>query len=90
MTAFFGAAFILTALICIPFTFLFAARDTDHLKAIRRECQQDALLDWTDKDVLSSLHSPHTPAPASAPVAASPIDYCELRIANCIIPRPTR
>ena len=36
--------------------FLFAGKDTDHRNALRRECQREALLDWTDKEILSSLH----------------------------------
>ena len=58
MTAFIGTAIILTILACIPLTLLFAGRDTNHRNAIRRECQKDALLDWTDKDLLASLHEP--------------------------------
>ena len=70
MTAFFGTVIILPLLACIPLVFLFAGKDTDHRNAIRRECQREALLDWTDKEILSSLHDStlrptHKPSPAS-------------------------
>ena len=69
MTAFIGTVLILSLLACIPLVFLFAGKDTDHRNAIRRECQREALLDWTDKEILSSLHDStlrpaHKPSPA--------------------------
>ena len=69
MTAFIGTVLILSLLACIPLVFLFAGKDTDHRNAIRRECQREALLDWTDKEILSSLHADtlrpaHKPSPA--------------------------
>lgn len=79
MTAFIGTAIILTILACIPLAFLFAGRDTNRRNAIRRECQKDALLDWTDKDLLASLHGSTTrptrtfsPAPASVKIESLP------------------
>ena len=69
MTAFFGTVLILSLLACIPLVVLFAGKDTDHRNAIRRECQREALLDWTDKEILSTLHDStirpaHKPAPS--------------------------
>ena len=69
MTAFIGTVIILSLLACIPLVFLFAGKDTDHRSAVRRECQREALLDWTDKEILSSLHDStlrpvRTPSPA--------------------------
>ena len=57
-----GFAFILACLILVPCVFLFSGRDTDHLKAIRKECQRDALLDWTDKDLIAAEHDAARPA----------------------------
>ena len=71
MTAFFGTVLILSLLACIPLVFLFAGKDTNHRNAIRRECQREALLDWTDKEVLSSLHA-GTLHPAHKSSAAFP------------------
>ena len=71
MTAFFGTVLILSLLACIPLVFLFAGKDTDHRNAIRRECQREALLDWTDKEILSSLHD-STLCPARKPSPALP------------------
>ena len=73
MTAFIGTVIILSLLACIPLVFLFAGKDTDHRSAVRRECQREALLDWTDKEILSSLHDStlrpiRTPSPASPSV----------------------
>ena len=69
MTAFISVVIVLTLLACIPLVFLFAGKDTDHHNALRRECQREALLDWTDKEILSSLHDStlrpvRTPSPA--------------------------
>ena len=69
MTAFIGTVIILSLLACIPLVFLFAGKDTDHRNAIRRECQREALLDWTDKEILSTLYDStlrpaHKPSPA--------------------------
>ncbi|MBP3210424.1 MAG: hypothetical protein J6M64_11065 [Oscillospiraceae bacterium] len=67
-----GFAFILACLILVPCVFLFSGSDTDHPEAIRKECRRDALLDWTDKDLIAaeqdaacpvkeySVHSPAT------------------------------
>ena len=71
MTAFFGTVIILSLLACIPLVFLFAGKDTDHRNAIRHECQREALLDWTDKEILSSLHD-STLRPVRTPSSASP------------------
>ncbi len=53
MTASIGSVFVVAVLAMIPFTLLFAGRDTDHRYSSRKECQRDALLDWTDKDRVS-------------------------------------
>ena len=71
MTAFIGTVIILSLLACIPLVFLFAGKDTDRRNAIRRECQREALLDWTDKEILSTLHD-STLRPAHKPSSASP------------------
>ncbi len=71
MTAFFGTVLILTLLACLPLVFLFAGKDTDHRNAVRRECQRDALLDWTDKDLLAAEHDGAL-RPARAPKQAAP------------------
>ena len=75
MTTFIGTAVLLTILACIPLMLLFAGRDTNHWNAIRRECQEDALLDWTDKDTLAAQHNAAlrpayslSPAPKTIPV----------------------
>ena len=65
-----GFAFILACLILVPCVFLFSGRDTDHLKAIRKECQRDALLDWTDKDLIAAEHD--AARPARRPLKHSP------------------
>ena len=57
-----GFAFIIACLVLVPCVFLFSVRDTDHLKAIRKECQRDALLDWTDKDLIAAEHDAAHPA----------------------------
>ena len=57
-----GFAFILACLVLVPCVFLFSGRDTNHLKAIRKECQRDALLDWTDKDLIAAEHNAARPA----------------------------
>ena len=71
MTAFFGTVIILSLLTCIPLVFLFAGKDTDRRNAIRRECQREALLDWTDKEILSSLQD-STLRPARKPSPTLP------------------
>lgn len=57
-----GFAFIIACLILVPCVFLFSGRDTNHLKAIRKECQRDALLDWTDKDLIAAEQNAACPA----------------------------
>ena len=67
-----GFAFIIACLVLVPCVFLFSGSDTDHLKAIRKECQRDALLDWTDKDLIAAEHDaarPARPHPAHSPAA---------------------
>ena len=71
MTAFISVVIVLTLLACIPLVFLFAGKDTDHHNALRRECQREALLDWTDKEILSTLHD-NTLRPACKPSSAFP------------------
>ena len=71
MTAFISVVIVLTLLACIPLVFLFAGKDTDHHNALRRECQREALLDWTDKEILSTLHN-NTLRPARNPSPAAP------------------
>lgn len=71
MTAFISVVIVLTLLACIPLVFLFAGKDTDHHNALRRECQREALLDWTDKEILSTLHD-NTLRPACKPSSALP------------------
>ena len=56
-----GFAFILACLILVPCVFLFSGSDTNHLKVIRKECQRDALLDWTDKDLIAAEHDAARP-----------------------------
>ena len=71
MTAFISVVIVLTLLACIPLVFLFAGNDTDHRNALRRECQREALLDWTDKEILSSLHD-NTLRPVCTPSPVLP------------------
>ena len=71
MTAFISVVIVLTLLACIPLVFLFAGKDTDHHNALRRECQREALLDWTDKEILSTLHD-NTLRPACKPSSTLP------------------
>ena len=71
MTAFISVVIVLTLLACIPLVFLFAGKDTDHHNALRRECQREALLDWTDKEILSTLHD-NTLRPACKPSSVLP------------------
>jgi hypothetical protein len=56
-----GCAFLLACLILVPCVFLFSGSDTDHMKAIRKECRRDALLDWTDKDLIAAEHNAARP-----------------------------
>ena len=56
-----GFAFILACLILVPCVFLFSGSDTDHPEAIRKECRRDALLDWTDKDLIAAEHNAARP-----------------------------
>ena len=57
-----GFAFILACLILVPCVFLFSGSDTDHPEAIRKECRRDALLDWTDKDLIAVEQDAARPA----------------------------
>ena len=57
-----GFAFILACLILVPCVFLFSGSDTDHPEAIRKECRRDALLDWTDKDLIATEQDAAYPA----------------------------
>ena len=47
-------ALILTILTLLPSVFLAAGKDTDRSRAIQKELQQEAMLDWTDKTLLSA------------------------------------
>ena len=71
MTIFFGTVIVFTLLACIPLVFLFAGKDTNHRNAIRLECQREALLDWTDKDLLATERD-NTLRPERKPVPALP------------------
>ena len=72
MAAFISVVIVLILLACIPLVFLFAGSDTDHRNALRLECQREALLDWTDKEILSSLHdNTLRPARTTSPVLHS-------------------
>ena len=56
MTAAIGFYFTVLILVMVPLVFLFAGVDTTHQRAERKQCQKDALLDWTDKDLLAAEH----------------------------------
>ena len=56
MTSSIGLYFVIFILASIPFVFLGAGKDTTHTRAVRKQCRQDALLDWTDKDALAAEH----------------------------------
>ncbi len=56
MTSSIGLYFVIIILASIPFVFLGAGKDTTHRRAVRKQCLQDALLDWTDKDALAAEH----------------------------------
>ena len=57
-----GFAFILACIILVPCVFLFSGSDTDHMKAIRKECRRDSQLDWTDKDLIAAEQNAARPA----------------------------
>ena len=56
MTTSIGLYFVIFILASIPFVFLGAGKDTTRQRAVRKQCYQDALLDWTDKDALAAEH----------------------------------
>ena len=60
MTSSIGLYFVIIILASIPFVFLGAGKDTTHTRAVRKQCRQDALLDWTDKDALAAEHDAQT------------------------------
>ena len=60
MTTSIGFYFVIFILASIPFVFLGAGKDTTHTRAVRKQCRQDALLDWTDKDALAAEHDEQT------------------------------
>ena len=60
MTSSIGLYFVIFILASIPFVFLGAGKDTTHTRAVRKQCRQDALLDWTDKDALAAEHDEQT------------------------------
>ena len=66
-----SVALILTILALLPCVFLAAGKDTDRRRAVQRECQAEALLDWTDKTVLAAEHE-SSKAPAKPRRAPSP------------------
>ena len=60
MTTSIGFYFVIFILASIPFVFLGAGKDTTRHRAVRKQCYQDALLDWTDKDLLAAEHDEQT------------------------------
>ena len=56
MTTSIGLYFVIFILASIPLVFLGAGKDTTRRRAVRKQCYQDALLDWTDKDALAAEH----------------------------------
>ena len=66
-----SVALILTILALLPCVFLAAGKDTDRRRAVQRECQAEALLDWTDKAVLAAEHE-NSKTPAKPRLAPSP------------------
>ena len=60
MTSEIGFYFVILVLVMIPLVFLGAGRDTTRQRAERKQRQVEALLDWTDKDILHG-EEPHTP-----------------------------
>ncbi len=60
MTTSIGLYFVIFILASIPFVFLGAGKDTTRQRAVRKQCYQDALLDWTDKDALAAEHDEQT------------------------------
>ena len=49
-----GLCFILTILSMLPLVFCFAGKDTEQRSAAGRERLEEALLDWTDKEVIAA------------------------------------
>ena len=60
MTSEIGFYFVILVLVMIPLVFLGAGRDTTRQRAERKQRQVEALLDWTDKDILHG-EEPHIP-----------------------------
>jgi len=54
MTATFGLIFILAILAMLPLVFLGAGKDTNRARPSGIERQAEALMDWTDKDILAA------------------------------------
>ena len=52
MTASIGLYFVIFILAMIPVAFLGAGKDTTRQHAERKQRQKEALLDWTDKNIL--------------------------------------
>ena len=71
MTTSIGLYFVIFILAGIPFVFLGAGKDTTRQRAVRKQCYQDALLDWTDKDALAAEHEALT-TPRPQPKLAVP------------------
>ena len=72
MTTQIGFYFMILVLVMVPLVFLGAGKETTLRREERKQCQQDALLDWTDKDALAVEHDeaakmiPAGKAPASS------------------------
>ncbi len=54
MTAFFGLCFVLAILAMLPLVFCCAGKDTEQRRASARERQEEAMMDWTDKDLIAA------------------------------------
>ena len=67
MTTSIGLYFVIFILASIPFVFLGAGKDTTHQRAVRKQCYQDALLDWTNKDALAAEHHDNDPRTTPRP-----------------------
>ena len=78
MTSAIGLTFVIFILAMIPAVFLFAGKDTTLQRAERKERQKEALLAWTDKDLLAAENGAGTAprkqtAPARVPAAVEVI-----------------